>query len=557
MPKTPTSENNEFDTLLSKARDLHMAGCLGEAERLYRDILETHPGAAKVLSKLGAALAAQGKFVESISALRRAIENDPDLAEAHTNLGSVFQVQGKFEEAILSLKRALDLNPDQAAGHINLGNIFLKQDSPEDATVSYQQALKIDPKSSQALNGLGTSLMLQNMGDEAAEAFHQALEIAPDQPETLCNLGTLLRNQRKYDEAVDTLRKAISLQPKLVEAHINLGNALKSRGDWDDALDAYKNALVLEPNNAETHWNQAQVLLMTGRFREGWKEYEWRIRCEGFQSLIWSAGASPWDGSRLDGRTILVNCEQGFGDSIQFIRYAETLAKMGGTVIVKCPPQLQPLFQTVPGVDSAVTRLGRSVDFDVEASLLSLPCLLGTDLGTIPATVPYFTAPTANSRTLGAGDKLKVGIVWAGSPAHKNDQNRSIGLNFLAPLLNVEGTAFFSLQVGEARQDIDRFAMNQVIVDLGRDLSDFAETATVLEELDLVISVDTSVVHLAGALGKSVWTLLPFVPDWRWLLQRDDSPWYPSMRLFRQQSPDNWQGVIENVETALRQRLMN
>ncbi|MBT3306747.1 MAG: tetratricopeptide repeat protein, partial [Alphaproteobacteria bacterium] len=527
------------------------------AERLYRDILEARPGAAEVLSKLGAALAAQGKFVESISSLRRAIENDPDLAEAHTNLGSVFQAQGKLEEAIPPLRRALEINPEQAAAHVNLGNIFLKQDNAEDAAQCFQKALGVQPGSPQALNGLGTAMMHQNMGFEAEEAFQQALDISPDQPEILCNLGTLYRNQRKYDEAVETLRKAISVQPKLTEAHINLGNALKSRGDWDDALDAYEGALALEPDNAETHWNQAQVLLMLGRFREGWKEYEWRTRCEGFQSLLWNAGVTPWDGSHLDGKTILLNCEQGFGDSIQFVRYAQTIAEMNGTVIVKCPPQLRTLFETVPGVDRVVTRLNRSVLFDVEASLPSLPKLLATDLDTIPAGVPYFTAPTDDTGTLNADDKLKVGIVWAGNPAHKNDQNRSIGLNVLAPLLNVEGIAFFSLQVGEGSQDIERFGLSQNIVDLGQDLGDFAATAKVLEALDLIISVDTSVVHLAGALGKPVWTLLPFVPDWRWLLKRDDSPWYPSMRLFRQQSPGDWQGVIESVETALRQRLMN
>lgn len=552
-----TGAGNDFDTLLGKARELHTAGSFSDAQLLYQQILESRPEDAKVLSKLGAALAAQGKFVESISVLRRAMENDPDLVEAHINLGSVFQIQGKLEEAVDPLKRALEINPDQAAAHVNLGNIFLKQGNPEDAASSYNRALEIEPEFSQALNGLGTALMQQNKFEEAMKTFERALKITPDQPEILCNLGNLLRTQGKYDDAVETLSKAITLQPKLTEAHNNLGNALKSRGDWDDAMDSYQKALSLEPDNAETHWNRAQVLLLTGHFREGWTEYEWRTKCSDFQTLIWNPGGPTWDGSNLDKKTILIYCEQGFGDSIQFVRYAQSLAALGATVIVRCPPQLQTLFQTVPGVDRAVTRTDKSAPYHFQASLLSLPRLLNTDMETIPAEIPYFSPPATATRALDSGGKRKVGIVWAGSPSHKNDQNRSISLDYFIPLLDMEEFAFYSLQFGGQSKDIKFFGLSDNIVDLQDDLDDFAATAAVMAELDLIISVDTSTAHLAGALGKPVWTLLPFVPDWRWLLGRDDSPWYPSMRLFRQTSPGDWQGVIDNVETALRQSLLN
>ncbi len=548
---------NDLDTLLRKARELHTAGNFSEAQHLYRQILESRPEDADVLSKFGAALAAQGKFVESVSVLRRALENDPDQVEAHINLGSVFQIQGKLEEAVIPLRRALEINPDQTAAHVNLGNILLKQGNPEDAIRSYSSALEIEPEFYQALNGLGTAFMQQNKGKEAAETFARALKISPDEPQILCNLGNLLRNQGKYDEAVEALRKAIAIQPKLIDAHINLGNTLKSRGDWDGAMDAYQQALSLEPDNAETHWNKAQVLLLLGRLREGWKEYEWRTKCDDFRSLIWNPGGPTWDGSKLDGKTILIYCEQGFGDSIQFVRYAQTLSELGATVIVKCPPQLESLFQTVPGVERAVTRMDNSTPYHLQASLLSLPRLLNTDMETIPVQIPYFSSPAASTRNLDSGGKRKVGIVWAGSPSHKNDQNRSTSLDYFKPLLDVEGFAFYSLQVGDQSQDINYFGLSGALVDLSGDLDDFAATAAVLEKMDLIISVDTSVVHLAGALGKPVWTLLPFVPDWRWLLGRDDSPWYPSMRLFRQNSPGDWQGVFDNVETALRQLLQN
>ena len=556
-PQPQTGAENDIDALLRKARERHASGSLSEAQHLYQKILETRPENAEVQSKLGAALAAQGKIVESESVLRRAIEAEPDLAEAHINLGNVFQLQGKLDEAVTSLRRALKINPDQTAAHVNLGNILLKQGNPEDAAGSYSSALEIEPEFSQALNGLGTAFMQQNKGKEAAETFDQALNIAPDQPEILCNLGNLLRNQGKYDEAVKTLRKAIAIQPNLIDAHINLGNTLKSRGEWDGAMDSYQQALSLDPENAETHWNNAQVLLLLGRLEEGWQEYEWRTKCDDFRSLIWKTGGPPWDGSNLDGKTILIYCEQGFGDSVQFIRYAQPLAALGATVIVKCPQKLQTLFQTVPGVDKAVTRMDKSTPYHLQASLHSLPRLLKTDMESIPAQVPYVFPPAASTIDLGSDGKQKVGIVWAGSPSHKNDQSRSMSLDYFKPLLDVEGLAFYSLQFGEPSQDINHFELGGAIVDLSGDLEGFTATAAVLAELDLIISVDTSTAHLAGALGKPVWTLLSFVPDWRWLLGRDDSPWYPSMRLFRQNSPGDWRGVMDNVVKELRQFLLN
>ena len=548
---------NTLDTLLRNARDHHAAGSFREAQDLYRQILESRPDDAEVQSKLGAALAAQGKFVESESVLRRAMENDPDLTEAHINLGSVLQIQGNLDDAVVAIRRALELNPNQTVAHVNLGNILLKQGNPEDATGSYTRALEIEPDLFPALNGLGAAFMQQNKFNEATDTFARALEISPDQPEILCNIGNLLRNQGKYDEAEETLRKAIAIQPKLIDAHINLGNTLKSQSDFDGAMDCYQQALSLEPNNAATHWNKAQVLLLLGRLKEGWVEYEWRTKCDDFRSLLWNPGGPPWDGSDLDGKTIMVYCEQGFGDSIQFIRYAQPLDALGATVIVKCPPQLQTLFQTAPGVERAVTRPDQSAPFHLQASLLSLPRLLKTDMETIPAQVPYLSPPDQATRSLDSNGKRKVGIVWAGNPSHKNDQHRSLTLDYFKPLLDIEGFAFYSLQLNEKSQDINYFLLSGAIVDLSKDLDDFAATAAVMEELDLIISVDTSTAHLAGALGKPVWTLLPFVPDWRWLLGRDDSPWYPSMRLFRQSSPGDWQGVMDNVETALRQSLLN
>jgi hypothetical protein len=322
-------------------------------------------------------------------------------------------------------------------------------------------------------------------------------------------------------------------------------------------LECNQQALTLEPNNANAHWNKAQILLLLGRIKEGWKEYEWRKKCADFSLLVWQPGGPPWDGSDLDGKTILIYCEQGFGDSIQFIRYARLLAEMGAQVIVKCQPKLQALFKTIPGVDRAITRSDKTAPYHFQASLLSLPCLLKTDIETIPAQVPYLFLPTQASRDLISDGKRKIGIVWAGSPSHKNDQNRSMSLKHFEPLLDIDEITFYSLQFGERSQDIISLGFDHALTNLEQDLDGFMPTAAMLEKLDLIISVDTSTAHLAGALGRPIWTLLSFVPDWRWMLGRDDSPWYPTMRLFRQSAPGDWKGVIEDVKIAIYQSPFN
>jgi len=548
---------NKLDSLLHDARNHHKAGRFDEAEELYQKILEFKPNNAEVQSKLGAALAAQGKLIQSLSILNRAMENNPNLAEIHINLGGVLQIQGEMEAAALAFQRAIKINPNQASSHINLGNTLLKKGDLDDATASFNRALKIEPDSPHVFNGLATASMKKNNFNEAAENFSRALALSPDQPETLCNLGILLRSQGKNIESEKAFRKAIALQPKSVEFHINLGNTLKSRCNLIDAMESYQHALSLEPNNADAHLNKAKILLLLGRIEEGWLEFEWRKKCYDFQPLLWQPGGPTWDGSNLDGKTILIYCEQNYGDSIQFIRYAQLLAEMGARVIVKCQPKLQPLFKTIYGVDRAITSTDKSSPYHFQASLLSLPLLFRTNSETIPAQVPYISFPNQASRDLISDGDRKVGIVWAGSSIHKNDQQRSMSLKHFEPLLDMEEFTFYSLQFGERSQDIKILGLDHTLRNLEQDLDGFMATAAMLEKLDLIISVDTSTAHLAGALGKPIWTLLSFVPDWRWMLGRDDSLWYPTMRLFRQSAPGDWHGVMEDVKNALFQSLLN
>jgi tetratricopeptide (TPR) repeat protein len=548
---------NEIYSILRDARENHAAGRFNKAESLYQKVLEFEPNDAEVQSKLGAALAAQGKYVQSLSILNRAIENAPNLVEAHINLGAISLIQGNLEAAISSFELAIELDPNQTAAHINLGNILLKQGNLNDAANSFNTALNVEPYSAQALNGLATTRMKKNELNEASKLFSRALKASPDQPEILCNMGILLRNQGKYVESEKTLRKAIAIQPKLSEFHINLGNTLKSQRDLDGALECYHHSLSLDPKNADAHWNKAQVLLLLGHLEEGFLEYEWRTKCFDSQLLVGRPNGPRWDGSNLNGKKILVYCEQGFGDSIQFVRYAKILAELGAQVIVKCQLKLQKIFETIPEISRVITSLDKSTTYHFQASVLSLPYLLETNLETIPAQVPYLFLPKPRSKDLISNGNKNIGIVWAGSSSHQNDQNRSTTLENFIPLLNTEGFNFYNLQFGERGKDIISFGLENTIINLEKELDGFMATASFIEKLDLIISIDTSMVHLAGALGKPVWTLLSFVPDWRWMLGREDSPWYPSMRLFRQSEPGNWKGVIEDVQKALHQSLLN
>ncbi|MCH7864528.1 MAG: tetratricopeptide repeat protein [Proteobacteria bacterium] len=551
MAKTPSA----IDDHLLEAREHHQAGRLAQAEEIYKQILQRQPDNAAVLSKLGAALAGQGRLDETLTPLQRAIELEPDLVEAHNNLGAAFQILGRLDDAVAAFRRALAIKPDHVSAHVNLGNALKRQGMLEDAVASYRRALEIDGDCADAHNGLGAAEMGQGKMADAAACFRRALELNPHHAEALNNLGNILRSEDQLEEAAAMLQRALEINPGLIEAHINLGNTLKSQGNPETAEASFKRALEIDPANAEAHWNYSQVLLLMGRYTEGWAEYEWRTKCEEFSYVQWDYGCPRWDGSNLDGKTILLSAEQGLGDTFMFFRYIPTVAALGGRVIVQCPESVKRLFENAPGVDRVVTAIDDDVRFDLHASLHSLPHIFKTDAFTIPDAVPYLRAPADGSLDLAKTEDLKVGIVWAGNPSQKNDRNRSTALGNFDSLLSMDGCAFYSLQVGDRREDIRREGLEDTLTDLGQNLNDFADTARAIQQMDLVIAVDTAVAHLAGALGHQVWTTLCFVPSWIWMLDRDDTPWYPTMRLFRQTAPGDWQGVFRDVETALAERL--
>lgn len=422
---------------------------------------------------------------------------------------------------------------------------------------------------------------------QALSIFQQAREIDSSDPTIFIYTGAALHELKRFEEAVACYEKAIRITPLIGEAHNNLGNSLMALGRFSDAAESFsraatflpsspvpfasratalqaigqvkeaesdcRQALKIAPSFPAAHWNLALNLLLQGNYHEGWQEYEWRWRKPDFTSPLRHNDIPLWDGSPLYGRTILLHAEQGFGDAIQFVRYVPLVAKCGGNIILECHPQLVSLFNGVDGVKAVVPFGSPLPPFSCQAPLLSLPYIFGTTLQDVPSDCPYLSVSAECSKKwesiMSARQAhLRVGLVWAGKSYP--DPLRSCRLAELSPLA-AESITFFSLQVGSGVEELDSTPFRMKLIDLTSRIHDFVDTAALIEQLDLVISIDTSVAHLAGALGKPVLLLLPYAPDWRWLLDRSDSPWYPTMQIFRQKQPGDWGGVIDQVQSAL------
>jgi hypothetical protein len=415
-----------------------------------------------------------------------------------------------------------------------------------EAETIYRQILLHQPNHADALHLLGVATLQFDRPDEALELISKAIEINPTAAEYQNNLGNVLVRMDRYDQAVGAFGRAVDLRPDYPKALSNLGNALRATGQHEAALAAFRRTLALSPGYSEGHWNLALSLLLLGDFEQGWKEYEWRRQIKAPPPRPFQQ--PRWDAAELHGKTILIAGEGGFGDAIQFVRYVPMVAKRGGRVILRFQKELRRLMAKVPGVEG-ICGLDEPVpSFDVYCPLFSLPLVFGTTLETIPADVPYLFGD--GSRKLQSGAR-HVGLVWAGSSEHKNDRNRSIPLRELSALADVP-VMLHSLQVAGATAAQIREIPGLKLIDHSSELRDFADTAALIEALDLLITVDTSVAHLAGAMGKPVWVLVPDPPEWRWMLNRNDSPWYPTMRLFRQETIGDWTAPIRRIAAELR-----
>lgn len=517
--------NTSIAQALNNAVGHHQAGRLDEAARIYEQILAT----------------------------------TPHCADAHHLLGLVDATRGSRDLAVERIGRAIQLAPATAVYHANLAKLFKESGKLKEAEASYREAIRLDPKTADTLLGLGIVLKKQGHLDEATTWFRRAVDCDPSQLLAQMQLGSAMRAAGKLDEAVACYHRSLEIDPNHARAHSNLGSALRLLGELEEAAACCRRAIELQPDYVMGHLNLAIVLLAMGETEAGWPEYEWRLQLPG--AAVSSQCQPVWDGSPLDGRTIMLFLEQGVGDVFHFIRYVPLLRERGARVLVECPSGLAPLLQTANlGIDQLVIRGSELPPFDAAAPLLSVPEILGTAVDTIPCDVPYLQAdPTLveNWRDrVQALDGFKVGIAWQGNKKHPEDRWRSIPLAQFEPLSRVEGVTLISLQKGQGGEQVRScgFPVIDWTDEMDNAHGPFTDTAAVMKHLDLVVTCDSAVAHLAGALGAQVWTALPTSADWRWFQDRDDSPWYPTMRLFRQQDMGNWRELFERIAAALAER---
>jgi tetratricopeptide (TPR) repeat protein len=458
---------------------------------------------------------------------------------------------GQLREALKHFEIAARLEPQNPVWQYNRGLAFQQLRELPKAISAYQDAVRLAPDFFDAWHNLSAALKIVGNFKEAIEASRKAIALRPQAAGAHLNLGNALKAQGSFDMAESAYRTALAVNPADPRIYLNLSNTLRELHRMEEAIALLRSAVQCSPNFAEAHRDLAFALLLMGDLQAGFAENEWRWKTDEMSKRRRALPSPTWNGEDLSERTLFVYTEQGYGDAIQFARYIKVVADKGARVILECQQPLTRLLATVKGVSRLLVRGDPVPPADFHLPLLSCPRVLGTTLNSIPNEVPYLKAPGTGpiAQILANESRVKVGLVWAGNPSHENDANRSLPYEALSPLLGATGTAFYSLQLGE--QAIRRASSDRQLVDLTAHVQDFADTAAVIEQLDLVVTVDTAVAHLAGALGKKVWLLLPFAPDWRWLLHRSDSPWYPTMRLFRQERSGDWNGVIQSVLAEL------
>jgi len=547
-----------FDAFCNLGNVLTFQKKLPEALRCYRRALELRPGDAGLLNNLSNLLREQGDYEAAAGRAREALAILPHHAGAHNNLGAALQQLGKLPEAIASFEAALALSPGMPDVLLNLAAALWKERRYEESASRARELLRLQPGSALAHQYLGLSLAELGQAAESEAALRESVRLSPADPSVHGNLAFVLSKQHRFSEAESCVRRAIGLDPKSAEHLATLAVALGKQARYDEALQAYAASLVLRPDYPEPHMHRGLIMLVMGDFEQGWDEYEWRLK-----GVTWTAPPSPWwDGGRLDGRTILLHAEQGIGDTFQFIRYAPLVKEQGGTVVLRVHASLIPLLEASSGIDRLVPMDQSVEEADVHVSLMSLPHRCKTRLKTIPAPIPYIfpddRAIERWRRELAGTDGFKVGVVWKGNPDHPDDRARSLALQDLEPLASIENVKLFSLQ-RSADDEIRAatFPIEDLAAKEDPTRGSFMDSAGLIRNLDLLITCDTSVAHLAGAMGVPVWILLAYVPDWRWMVGRSDSPWYPSARLFRQTNPGNWQDVIQRVATCLQEKVRN
>jgi tetratricopeptide (TPR) repeat protein len=556
-----------IDALIASAYQNQRAGRLREAKEQYLRALEQEPNHLQAITLLATVHHALGEPAAAVEALARAVALAPDSAPLRLNYGFALKALGRLDEALASYEQALRLNPGYAQAHFNLAVALEQSQRLDEAAAHYRAAIDVNPGALEPHVNLYILLAGQARYEECLAAAERAVAARPDSLVPLVNLAISLSALDRFDEAEAVFERAKPLLGAASPAdraqfHQRLAGHRQFQHRFAEGLAALDAAVAEDPQNAAAHWARAELLLMSGRFREGWAEYEWRWKHEPHRRGGVRHLQPWWDGSApLKGRTILLFQEQGLGDAIQFLRYAPVLAERGARVVVEVGAELVELAEQVPGVAQA-WAIEKAAPFDVQLPLMSLAWAMGATVEHVGgAAAPYLRVPAEDvsrwAARLGEGGGLKVGLVWAGGGRHLRDRWRSIPLVELQPMLRgAAGVRWFALQKGPAAsQAPDLAAELPNIVSLGDELHTMLDTAAVMSSLDLVITVDTAAAHLAGALGRPVWTLVPFNPDFRWMAPpRADSPWYPTMRLWRQTGRGDWEEIVRLMAAELEQR---
>lgn len=548
-PDFAEAHNNRGNTLQDLGRHQEALASFDEAIRRKPDFALAH------LNR-GVTLRALGRAQEALAIFDRAVALMPGIAEAHANRGIVLRDLNRPHEALENLDRAIALKPDFAEAHSYRGRVLRDLNRHAEALENLDRALALKPGLAEAHLDRGGALRALGRPQEALTAYDRALALMPDLAEAHANRAIVLRDLNRHPEALEHLDRALALKPDSAEAHNNRGNVLRDLNRPAEAIISYEQAIQLKPDFAEAHMNLGIQKLLLGDYAGGWPLYEWRRKTDQFTEWRREFTQPEWTGEQsVAGKTVLLYAEQGLGDAIQFMRYVPRVEALGATVLLEILAPLAALAGTLRARARRIIKGETLPDFDLQCPLMSLPLAFGTRVETLPAEIPYLTADPRKVEEvrarLGARSRTRIGLAWSGYAGHRNDRDRSLALRRLEPLLRLD-FEFHSLQRDIRPDDLAALAGFTQLRPHQDEIKDFSDTAALMSELDLVITVDTSVAHLAGALGKPTWLMLSTRPDWRWMTERSDSPWYPTLRLFRQKNTGDWDGMIAEIVAELR-----
>lgn len=525
----------------------------------FNDALRLDPRFAEAHFNKGVTLEAMGAAAQAADAYTLALEARPDLLPARYNRGLVSLAQRDLSRAADDLDAVRKAQPAMLEAHLQYARACIELVRLADAKKAIRTAIAHGPGSAEAHALLGSVYAIEGKFADAAGALTAALERDPSHAGALYTLGLVRERQYAFDEARDSLLRARDLKPGRADIEVALGVTARKSGRLADARGHLMRAVALDRNCADAHWHLADLLLLCGEYEQGWEEFEWRWKHRGFLTPGWDSSEPAWQGEPLEGKRILLYPEQGFGDTLHFVRYAPMVAARGAQVYLGAPRELAEILRSVPGIAGVVTDRAATPRFDAVSPLMSLPRIFRTRIDTIPARVPYLAPDPARvaawASRLPDDGRLRVGLIWSGNPAQENNPHRACRLSDLLPLLGTEHVHFYSLQKGVPAAERSDLAGAGELTDLAGDLHDFADTAAALQHLDLLISTDTGPVHLAGALGRPVWLLVSSIPDWRWEPAGGGNRWYPTLRLFRQRNCGDWASVVHEVRIALAQAI--